>query len=369
MQQDMLNCATGQFALLRPGANPRQSLRAWDAADEYLISLINESFSHQPLTLFNDQFGALAIALEPQVETWVNDSFCAKSALLLNQQRNQQISRFALASPLDNWPQQTSLGVMKLPKNLSYLHHLLAGCAKSNISKVLIAGMMKHLPKNILGHLQKYGSVKRHPFKKKATIYELDITQVSACPYPKSNQLAGIDLISHANVFGRDKLDPGAQFFIEHIKALPVAHRVADLCCGSGILGLKYMQHHSSVEHSITMEFFDESFMAVKSAELSWEKNQLSGDVSFHWNDGLKQNNDQKYDLILCNPPFHEEHTVGDHIAKRLFKDAKRQLTSNGKLIVVGNRHLGYHVSLKSYFKNVKQIAANGKFILLSAHA
>ncbi|MEH6346789.1 MAG: methyltransferase [Bermanella sp.] len=365
----MLDCATGQYALLRPGANPRQSLRAWDAADEYLISLIHESFSHQPLTLFNDQFGALAIALEPQVKTWINDSFCAKSALQINQQQNEQTSLITQASPLDNWPQQPSLGVMKLPKNLSYLHHLLEGCAKSNISKVLIAGMMKHLPKNILGYLQKFGGVKRHPFKKKATIYELDIKQITPSLYPKSNQLAGMDLVSHANVFGRDKLDPGAQFFIENIKSLPLAHHVADLCCGSGILGLKYMQHHLVAENSIKMEFFDESFMAVKSAELSWAKNNLNGEASFHWNDGLDQENNQKYDLILCNPPFHEEHTVGDHISKRLFKDAKQQLKSSGKLIVVGNRHLGYHVSLKTYFKNVKQIAANGKFILLSAHA
>ena len=365
----MLDCATGQYTLLRPGANPRQSLRAWDAADEYLIAFINESFSRQSLTLFNDQFGALGIALEPQVKTWVNDSFCAKSALQLNQQHNKQHPSFPLLSPLDSRPQQPSLGVMKLPKNLSYLHQLLEGCANSNISKVLIAGMMKHLPKNVLGYLQKFGSVKRHPFKKKATIYELDLKQIAPCPYPKSNQLAGMDLISHANVFGRDKLDPGAQFFIEHIKALPTAQRAADLCCGSGILGLKYMQQHSSAEHSINMEFFDESFMAVKSAELSWAKNKLNGETSFHWNDGLDQSNDQKYDLILCNPPFHEEHTVGDHIAKRLFKDAKQQLKSNGKLIVVGNRHLGYHVSLKSYFKHVVQIASNGKFILLRAHA
>ncbi len=364
MLQDTLQCSKGQFTLLRPGASQKQPLRAWDASDEYLIELVANQHPSTRITLLNDQFGALAVALHKQVDCWVSDSYCASQALTLNLSENGQ-TPLHQASPLANWSTEPSLAVMKLPKNLSYLHFLLQACQQAQISTLLIGGMMKHLPKNILSLLQQFGSVKRQPFKKKATVYELQLQQVAQSPYPKLNRFADIELVSHANVFGRDKLDPGADFFLEHISALPQSHSVADLCCGSGILGLKY----ALINANCHMSFFDESIMAVESAKLSWQKNQLKNTAQFYWNDGLGQNNNEKYDLILCNPPFHEQFTVGDHIAKRLFKDASQSLNTNGQLIVVGNRHLSYHITLKKYFNKVEQIAANGKFVLLSAHA
>ncbi len=109
--------------------------------------------------------------------------------------------------------------------------------------------------------------------------------------------------------------------------------------------------------------------MAVESSRCSWQKNNLSQQANFYWADGLASTQEQSYDLIICNPPFHEQHTVGDHIAKRLFEQAKEKLNNEGKLVIVGNRHLAYHITLKKYFKHVEQIASNHKFVLLSAHA
>ncbi|MCV5804022.1 class I SAM-dependent methyltransferase, partial [Escherichia coli] len=58
-----------------------------------------------------------------------------------------------------------------------------------------------------------------------------------------------------------------------------------------------------------------------------------------------------------------------DHIAWQMFCDAKQILNQNGKLLVIGNRHLGYDAKLKRLFgdKNVKLIASNNKFVILQA--
>ena len=106
--------------------------------------------------------------------------------------------------------------------------------------------------------------------------------------------------------------------------------------------------------------------MAIKSTIDSCKKNSLTN-IHTQWDDGLK-NSSEKFDLIICNPPFHEEHTVGDHIAKRLFNHAKQHLNTKGQLIIVGNRHLGYHSTLKSNFKNVEILASNSKFVLIIAN-
>jgi len=50
-----------------------------------------------------------------------------------------------------------------------------------------------------------------------------------------------------------------------------------------------------------------------------------------------------------------------------MFSQAKTVLRAGGELWVIGNRHLGYQVSLKQYFANVGLIASNAKFILIRA--
>jgi len=362
MQQDQLQCTSGLFTLTRLGAHPKQALRAWDAADEYLINAITEQYPNEQLLILNDQFGALGCALHQQVETWASDSFCAKQSLLSNLAANQLSLSANLCNAIDIHT-QSKLAIMKLPKNLSFLSFQLNQCKALGIETILIAGMMKHLPKTLLNQLQKYGDVNRLPFIKKATVYELSIKHSTPSPYPKHNCFNGVKLLSHANVFGRDKLDPGAQFFLDNLDQLPKAENVADLCCGSGILGIKYALNHEECK----MDFYDESHMAVESSKLSWHLNALNNRADFIWDDGLPAIS-KAYNLILCNPPFHEAHTVGDHIAKRLFNQSKKALAPKGKLIVVGNRHLQYHQTLKKYFKHVEQLASNPKFVLLSAY-
>ena len=70
-------------------------------------------------------------------------------------------------------------------------------------------------------------------------------------------------------------------------------------------------------------------------------------------------------DLILCNPPFHQQHTVGDQIAVSLFKQSHRVLRKGGELWVIGNRHLDYHNILNRVFGAHQVVATNAKFIIV----
>lgn len=364
MSDTVYESPKGTFELIRPGITPKQALKAWDAADEYLVSTISELPEAPEIAIINDQFGALGTCLNSQTAYWVSDSYCAHQALDKNLKANTLNPSLNQLNPLEDWPINPNVqtAAIRLPKNLSYLTFLLKKCHAKGISTIYISGMMKHLPKNILQFLQKFGDVSRLPFKKKSTVYQLNISKAINSPYPKSHTFNGIRLTTHANVFGRDKLDPGAAFLLEKINELPNAGHVADLCSGSGILGLAYLKKHPESR----MHFFDESYMAVSSSEESSILNKAL-DNKFTWADGLNSCSEQ-FDLIICNPPFHEEHTVGDHIAKRLFKDAKDHLKTDGNLFVIANRHLGYHVSLKKFFNSVSSIASNGKFVLLKAN-
>jgi 16S rRNA (guanine1207-N2)-methyltransferase len=87
----------------------------------------------------------------------------------------------------------------------------------------------------------------------------------------------------------------------------------------------------------------------------------------FRVGDGLTDFESASADIIFCNPPFHQQNTVGDQIADSMFKQSRRVLRKGGELWVIGNRHLAYHLSLSRLFGAHTVVAANSKFVILKA--
>ena len=169
-------------------------------------------------------------------------------------------------------------------------------------------------------------------------------------------------LTVHAGVFSQQQLDIGARCFLAHLPtALPEKARVVDLGCGNGVMGLAMLQSHPGVE----LTFCDESWLALKSARDNVARYCPDGAVTYHHGDGLS-GLDGPFDCILLNPPFHEGHTVGDHVARRLFRQASQRLAEEGELRVIGNRHLGYHKVLGRLFNDVQVVGSNRKFVVFS---
>ena len=153
---------------------------------------------------------------------------------------------------------------------------------------------------------------------------------------------------------------------LEHLPKGLTTERVIDLGCGNGVLSVKLGLDNTDV--SITC--VDESYMATASAKENL-LDALGSDrqiecITNNCLDGFQTNSAE---LVLCNPPFHQQQAITDHIAWQMFCDAKHVLCNDGKLLVIGNRHLGYDVKLSKLFgkPKVKLIASNKKFVILQA--
>jgi 16S rRNA G1207 methylase RsmC len=149
---------------------------------------------------------------------------------------------------------------------------------------------------------------------------------------------------------------------------LPRCEHIVDLGCGNGVLGIaaKILQPQAQ------LSFVDESYMAVESARANWQQamDKLGLDASsagFYANDCLAGLALQDVDLVLCNPPFHEGHAMGEHIAWRMFKQSYDGLQPGGQLWIVGNKHLQYQAKLKRLFGNCTEQYADKKFVVYSA--
>ena len=174
-----------------------------------------------------------------------------------------------------------------------------------------------------------------------------------------------LTISNHANVYAREKLDIGARYFIENLPKVAANSKVIDLGCGNGVVGLTVLANQADAQ----VQFIDESVMALASAKQNIMTNlpEVIEQCEFTLNDCLTDIEGGSVDLILCNPPFHQNTATTDHIAWQMFKDSHRVLKKGGELRIIGNRQLAYHIKLQRLFGNETLIASNDKFVTQSA--
>lgn len=363
----------GTYQLLRYPVRKKETLRAWDAADEYVINEVaDHAISAQRTIICNDAFGALSLALHQYQPVNWSDSYLSHHAAELNWLNNQLDQKVTCLRSTEIPEDTFDLVVIKVPKNLGFLEYQLIKLKPllSRNSVVLVAGMAKNMPSSVWKLLEKIvGSTETALTIKKAKLIkvtpDLDLPEViNRFPVKWNLENNNMKLINHANVFSRDQLDIGARFMLQHLPGTQQGDTVIDLGCGNGVLGLVM----ASANPQIKLKMIDESYMAIESARENLSQLALSHPVDFIIGHGLESVERGSIDLVVCNPPFHQQQSVSSHIALEMFSGSARVLTKTGNLWVVGNRHLNYHQVLKRWFKKVELVASNRKFVILKAY-
>lgn len=379
----------GTFRLRRHPHRERSTLRAWDAADEYLLAHVHElGLAVASWVVVNDSFGALTVALAAHEPLAVSDSILSQRGTLENAAANGlDPSRIRTASPLDPLPERVDVAVLKTPKTTALLEDELRRLRASlhPSSVVLAAGMSRHVHSSTLETFEAIiGPTTTSKARKKARLIhsrvdpELD---PGPSPFPRRFQVSlggdeRIPVVAHANVFNRGRPDPGTALLVDSLRTTPPSFaagpgdadgaglRILDVGCGSGLVGITA----SRMWPAASVSLVDESYHAVASASATLAATGVDDSrVVALVADALEDEADASVDLIVSNPPFHDDHAVGDEIAWRIFTGARRVLRPGGELRVVGNRHLGHHVRLKRIFGASETISADPKFVVVKA--
>jgi 16S rRNA G1207 methylase RsmC len=339
----------------------------------------------KPLNILiaNDDFGAMCCALtqhlavsgfEYAIYSW-SDSLISKQAALANLADNElDDTHIHWLDSLSSPPVAIDVALIKLPRSMPFLADQLQRLRPQlHSDSIVFAGAkMQAVSNNVQALFSRYIGENRTGLAwKKSRLLSATVAPTTAEQANQETDVLqwevpklGLTINNYPNVFARQHLDIGARFMLRHLEPCTGKH-IIDLGCGNGVLGCAVLQ----VNPEAQVTFVDESQHALASARDT---------VSHNFPDKLEQcefwqNNCLSYfgkrppaDLILCNPPFHQNNTITEHIAVQMFHDAYLALAPGGELRVVANRHLTYGKVLKKRFGGFKVVANSEKFTILS---
>ncbi len=372
-----LTTCKGSYKLDYFPKNANKSLQPWDAADEYLFQYYLDNAASdvkkdKKILIVNDTFGALSILFSELNPYLVTDSFVSCKAIKHNLKINDlNIDDDHIHNSLKYPNQVFDYVLIKIPKSNAFLEDQLfriRSCCDDN-TKIIGAAMSRHIHTSTIKLFEKVigkTSTSLAIKKSRLLLTEYDSTlNPGELPFPVEYSVKETSKVylNHASVFSRDKLDIGARLMLKNIPVSEKYHRIVDLACGNGVLGIEAAELNETAE----VLFMDESYMAVESAKINSKQLNNPERCEFIVSDCLQGVDEDSVDLVINNPPFHQHHAIGDFIAWKMFTESRSKLITGGEIRVVANRHLGYHLKLKKIFGNCEVIDSDKKFVILQA--
>ena len=340
-------------------------LRAWDAADRYLIDTAEPWLRDLsgPVVVIDDTHGALALgalALGADHVRVHQDSLVARRALDANAADSgvTALSHHPLAEVLTP---DARLILLRLPRSLDHLDAIARTLARgAHPDAVLIAGnMLKHMTPAQNDVLRRsWGRVDVSLARQKARLLTARGPRKVEPLEPAEGAAPdhGLRIVAHAGVFGGASLDIGTRALLDVADQWPEYGTAIDLACGSGVLAVALARRSPGARVIAS----DVSARAVESARLTASANGV--EVGAVQDDGLSTQPTDSADLIVLNPPFHVGAAVHTGLALQLFAEAGRVLRPAGQLWSVWNSHLGYLPALERSVGPTRQVSRGPKF-------
>lgn len=173
-------------------------------------------------------------------------------------------------------------------------------------------------------------------------------------------EVLGLHLQAEPGVYAAGKLDPGTALLLETYDITQVAgKKVLDIGCGYGLISLKAALADAAVTA------LDDDLLAVRSTHANAENYGLDIRV-LHSDVNSALHDDERFDVVLMNPPFHVGKQVIMDVPRAFIAAAYKHLSVGGELVLVANKALGYE-ELLGHFSYWETLATNQHFKVLRA--
>lgn len=359
-----------EFKLTRYPETSNKSLRAWNAADEYVLLKVEElEQDSKKIAIYNDRFGFLSCTLNKHKPLVVVERKSQQRSIEQNMDLNQlQWDWKRQCSPLSELPEKADIGIIKIPKTMDlfelYLNHLSRSLSENGI--VICSFMTKYFSPQMLSIAGQYfEQVEQSLARKKSRL--LILKKKTERPgtelihtIPFAFQEGGKEeLRQYFGVFSSGNIDYATQLLIKQLELRNDDKKVMDLASGNGVIARAIQLKGYNTE----VHLMDDSLLAIESSKLNLDPEN----AHFHWNDTLKDFEENSFDLVISNPPFHLGYETNIEVSIRLFKEVAAILKPTGRFMCVANKHLNYLTHLTKNFSRVDVVEQDKKYVVYKA--
>ena len=361
---DMPSDYKSQFSITRYPKTNNRSLQGWSKADEFLISTIKKNnLSDKSITIYNDTFGYLSCHLISDKIKIKIESASQKKSIIKNIEKNElDIDDKQFIDLTYQTNDKPDVIVIKVPKSTDlfeqYLKQISLNMTDDTI--VICSFMTKYFSKGMIEIAQKYfeNVTQSKAWKKSRLITLSNIRSLEVSPLIHEIDSEFGLFKQYYGVFSANKIDYATQFLIQNIELPEITEYVLDLASGNGVLAKQVQDKLPEAK----IHLVDDSLLAIESSKL----NITGENIYYHFENDLYSFDDNYFDYIISNPPFHVEHEIDVSLPLGLFEQTVRCLVDDGVFQLVFNNHLNYATHLSKLFKDVIETAKNEKFTILT---
>jgi 16S rRNA (guanine1207-N2)-methyltransferase len=270
--------------------------------------------------------------------------------------------------------------LMVLPKgrDLARLYFLESFYALREGGILYLAGATKEGIKSIVPDAEAlFGSATLLSYKGGHRVVRLTRTQLPPDGLPEIYQTPGLapgtfyqfeatigedhyTILSRPGVFSWRAVDEGTRLLLETLQ-VRATDTILDMGAGYGLIGMHAARQ--APKGSVTL--VDVDLLACESARATLAANGVEGQVI--QGDGMAAVGDQRFTLIVTNPPFHSGHAVNYEVAEAFVEEAYAALDPRGRFVVVSNSFLPYERLMIERFGSVEALARTPQYQVLSS--
>lgn len=171
-----------------------------------------------------------------------------------------------------------------------------------------------------------------------------------------------IQIHSKPGLFGWNKIDQGSQFLCAELPGIldslqRAPKSLLDLGCGYGYLSLMSKRFELKKRWAT-----DNNAAAVRAASHNFTLNKMDVTVV---TDDCGANIRETFDLVLCNPPFHQGFSIDGDLTDKFLRNTHARLNKGGTAVFVVNQFIPLERKAGKRFSRVKLAADNGSFKLI----
>lgn len=174
-----------------------------------------------------------------------------------------------------------------------------------------------------------------------------------------------LSIFSKPGLFGWEKIDRGSQLLMTSAEELFAQHSypraTLDLGCGYGYLTLR-TQHWPQLERRHAT---DNNAAAIACANVNFEQAGMAVTVTADDCGGAIVD---RFDCILCNPPFHQGFSVDSQLTDKFLRNSAQRLITGGVALFVVNQFIGLEKKATEYFTRCVALASDGQFKVLALY-